>query len=114
GRRGALVEAGLEGHLDALVGTHGKSLGSYGAYVCGSEEIIPPLINTGRPLTSSTAPPPPAVAGALAALELLQDRPHRVERLRSNARALRRALADEGFPVAESEMQIVPLIVGDE
>jgi aminotransferase class I and II len=54
------------------------------------------------------------VAGALAALELLQERPHRVERLRSAARTLRRALATEGFPVADGEMQIVPLLVGDE
>jgi glycine C-acetyltransferase/8-amino-7-oxononanoate synthase len=71
------------------------------------------LINTSRSLIFSTAPSPPAVAGALAALELLQDRPHRVDRLRSNARAMRRALAAEGFPVDESEMPIAPLIVGD-
>jgi hypothetical protein len=72
------------------------------------------LVNTARSLIFSTALPPPAVAGALAALELLQERPHRVQRLRANARALRRALAVEGFPVEESEMHIVPLIVGDE
>jgi glycine C-acetyltransferase/8-amino-7-oxononanoate synthase len=114
GGRGALAEAGLEGEVDAVVGTLGKSLGSYGAYVCGSEEMIRLLINTARSLIFSTAPPPPAAAGALAALELLQERPQRVGRLRSNARALRRALAEEGFPVVDSEMQIVPLIVGDE
>jgi glycine C-acetyltransferase/8-amino-7-oxononanoate synthase len=72
------------------------------------------LINTARSLIFSTAPGPPAVAGALAALELLIERPHRVERLRSNARALRRGLAEEGFPVAESEMHIVPLVIGEE
>src|SRR6476619_3300789 len=73
------------------------------------------LVNTARSLIFSTAPAPPAVAGALAALELLVERPHRVERLRVNARVLRRALAAEGFPAdAESEMQIVPLIVGAE
>jgi 8-amino-7-oxononanoate synthase len=114
GGRGALAEAGLEGEVDAIVGTLGKSLGSYGAYVCGSEQMTRYLINTARSLIFSTAPGPPAVAGALAALELLQERPHRVQRLRSNARVLRRALADEGFPVADLEMQIVPLIVGDE
>jgi len=114
GGRGALEEAGLEGEVDAVVGTLGKALGSYGAYVCASEETIRYLINTARSLIFSTAPGPPAVAGALAALELLQERPHRVERLRSNARVLRRALAEEGFPVADSEMQIVPLIVGEE
>jgi glycine C-acetyltransferase/8-amino-7-oxononanoate synthase len=114
GGRGAVAEAGLEGRIDVVVGTLGKALGSYGAYVCASAEMVRYLINTARPLIYSTAPSPPAVAGALAALTLLRERPHRVQRLRSNARALRRALADEGFPVASSEMHIVPLIVGDE
>jgi glycine C-acetyltransferase/8-amino-7-oxononanoate synthase len=112
--RGAVAEAGLEGEVDVIVGTLGKALGSYGAYACASAEMIRYLINTARSLIFSTAPPPPAVAGALAALELIQERPHRVARLRSNARVLRRALATEGFPVADVEMHIVPLIVGEE
>jgi len=114
GGRGAVAEAGLEGQVDVVVGTLGKALGSYGAYVCANAEMIRYLINTARPLIYSTAPSPPAVAGALAALSLLRERPHRVQRLRSNARVLRRALAREGFPVADTEMHIVPLIVGDE
>jgi len=112
--RGAVAAAGLEGEIDVIVGTLGKALGSYGAYACGSTEMIQYLINTARSVIFSTAPGPPAVAGALAALELLIERPHRVDRLRSNARALRRALAEEGFPVADSEMHIVPLVVGEE
>jgi 8-amino-7-oxononanoate synthase len=112
--RGAVAEAGLEDEIDVVVGTLGKALGSYGAYACASAEMIRYLINTARSLIFSTAPAPPAVAGALAALDLLRERPHRVQRLRTNARALRRALAVEGFPVADSEMQIVPLIVGEE
>jgi glycine C-acetyltransferase/8-amino-7-oxononanoate synthase len=112
--RGALAQAGLEGEVDAIVGTLGKALGSYGAYVCADEEMIRYLINSSRSFIFSTAPPPPAVAGALAALELLEERPHRVERLCANARVLRRALAQEGFPVAEGDMHIVPLIVGEE
>ncbi|HZL48458.1 MAG TPA: 8-amino-7-oxononanoate synthase [Solirubrobacteraceae bacterium] len=112
--RGAVAEAGLEGEVDVVVGTLGKALGSYGAYVCADEEMISYLINTARSLIFSTAPGPPAVAGALAALELLEERPHRVERLRSAARTLRGALALEGFPVAAGEMQIVPLVVGEE
>jgi 8-amino-7-oxononanoate synthase len=114
GGRGAVAEAGLQDEVDVVVGTLGKALGSYGAYVCANAELIDYLINTARSLIFSTAPPPPAVAGALAALELLQERPDRVRRLRSNARVLRRALAAEGFPVPEREMHIVPLIVGDE
>ncbi|MGA2455883.1 MAG: 8-amino-7-oxononanoate synthase [Solirubrobacteraceae bacterium] len=114
GGRGAVAEAGLEGEIDVVVGTLGKALGSYGAYVCANAEMIRYLINTARSLIYSTAPSPPAVAGALAALTLLRERPHRVQRLRSNARVLRRALASEGFPVADSEMHIVPLILGEE
>jgi 8-amino-7-oxononanoate synthase len=114
GGRGAVAEGGLEGEVDVVVGTLGKALGAYGAYACASAEIVRYLINSARSLIYSTAPSPPAVAGALAALCLLRERPHRVQRLRSNARVLRRALAGEGFPVADSEMHIVPLIVGDE
>jgi 8-amino-7-oxononanoate synthase len=114
GGRGAIAAAGLEGEVDVIVGTLGKALGSYGAYVCADAEMVRYLINTARSLIFSTAPAPPAVAGALAAVELLAERPHRVQRLRSNARVLRRALAAEGFPVADEEMHIVPLIVGEE
>jgi 8-amino-7-oxononanoate synthase len=112
--RGAVAAAGLEGEIDVVIGTLGKALGSYGAYACASRETVDYLINTARSVIFSTAPGPPAVAGALAALELLEERPHRVDRLRSNSRALRRALAEEGFPVSDGEMHIVPLIVGEE
>ena len=114
GGRGAVAQAGLEGEVDVLVGTLGKALGSYGAYVCASEEMVRYLINTARALIFSTAPAPPAVAGALAALELIEQHPDRVQRLRSRARTLRGALAAEGFDVPESDMHIVPLRVGDE
>jgi glycine C-acetyltransferase/8-amino-7-oxononanoate synthase len=114
GGRGAIARAGLEGEVDIVVGTLGKALGSYGAYTYARRETIRYLINTARPLIFSTAPPPPAVAGALAALELLEERPHRVRRLRSNARVLRRALSAEGIPAEDVEMHIVPVIVGDE
>jgi len=114
GGRGALADAGLEGEVDAIVGTLGKSLGSYGAYVCGDQGMIRYMLNTARSFIFSTAPPPPAAAGALAALELIEQKPHRVGRLAANARVLRQALATEGFGVAENEMHIIPLIVGDE
>jgi 8-amino-7-oxononanoate synthase len=112
--RGAIAQAGLEGEVDVAIGTLGKALGSYGAYACASEETIRYLINTARPLIFSTAPPPPSIAGALMALELLEEKPHRVQQLRSNARELRRALAAEGIGTEETEMHIVPLIVGEE
>jgi glycine C-acetyltransferase/8-amino-7-oxononanoate synthase len=113
GGRGAVSQAGLEGQVDVLIGTLGKALGSYGAYACASEEMVRYLVNTARPLIFSTAPSPPSVAGALAALELLEDDPDLVARLHAGAGTLRRALAGEGFTVKDSDMHIVPLVVGD-
>ena len=113
GGRGAVHEAGVEGEVDVVIGTLGKALGAYGAYVTCSEEISQLLVNTSRPFIFSTAPPPPAVAGALAALELLSEEPRRVDRLAANAAALRDELAREGFDVSGSTTQIVPLVIGE-
>ncbi len=113
GGRGAVHEAGVEDQVDVVIGTLGKALGAYGAYVTCSDAIAQLLINTSRPFIFSTAPPPPAVAGALAALELLAEEPRRVDRLVANADALRDELAREGFDVSGSTTQIVPLVIGD-
>jgi 7-keto-8-aminopelargonate synthetase-like enzyme len=108
-----VAAAGLEDEIDVIVGTLGKSLGSYGAYVCCERSLAKYLINTARTLIFSTALPPPAVAAAMAALGLLREQPRRVEKLQRNAQALREALASHGLDVARSETQIIPLIVGD-
>jgi 8-amino-7-oxononanoate synthase len=113
GGRGSVAAAGLSGEIDVVVGTLGKALGGYGAYVCASPEIVEFLVNTARPFIFSTAPPPPAVAAAIAALELLDSHPHRVERLQANASALAESLAEEGLAPRRAESQIVPLVVGD-
>jgi glycine C-acetyltransferase/8-amino-7-oxononanoate synthase len=113
GGRGAVHEAGVEDEIDVVVGTLGKALGSYGAYAACDHTMAQLLLNTARPFVFSTAPPPPAVAGALAALELVEGEPQRVDRLRANAAALREGLHREGFDVSGSTTQIVPIVVGD-
>jgi len=113
GGRGSVAAAGLSGEVDVVVGTLGKALGSYGAYACASAELTEYLLNAARSFVFSTAPPPPAVAAAEAALELLEAHPERVERVAANAATLRGALSAEGLPVGDSETQIVPVRVGD-
>jgi len=113
GGRGAVALAGLEDEVDVVVGTLGKALGSYGAYVACEARMAQYLVNAARSLIFSTALPPPAVAGALAALELLEEQPRRVEKLQANAETLRGELAREGFAVAPGDMPIVPLLIGD-
>jgi 8-amino-7-oxononanoate synthase len=113
GGRGAVAEAGLSGEVDIIVGTLGKALGGYGAYVCAGAELIDLLVNTARPFIFSTAPPPSAAAAALAALDLLETHPQLVDRLRGNAEVLRTALTQEGLDPGPSRTQIIPLLVGD-
>jgi glycine C-acetyltransferase/8-amino-7-oxononanoate synthase len=113
GGRGTVAAAGLSGEVDLLVGTLGKALGSYGAYVCASSETVEYLVNTARSFIFSTALPPPAVEAAEKALALLESEPDMVQRLGVNAAVLRDALAAEGFSVGLSQSQIVPVRVGD-
>ncbi|HEX2129722.1 MAG TPA: 8-amino-7-oxononanoate synthase [Solirubrobacterales bacterium] len=113
GGRGTVAAAGLEGEVDVIIGTLGKALGGYGAYVCASAEVIELLVNVSRPFIFSTAPPPPSVGAALAALSMLDSRPGLVEQLRRNAASLRQALTSNGLEIGPSRTQIVPVIVGD-
>jgi len=113
GGRGTVAAAGLEGVVDVVVGTLGKALGSYGAYACTSRPLRELLINCARPFIFSTAPPPPSVGAAIAALGLLESRPGVVEHLRRNAAVMRSALVSYDLDVGESRTQIIPVMVGD-
>ena len=112
GGRGSVAAAGLSGEVDLVVGTLGKALGSYGAYVCASAETVDYLLNAARPFIFSTAPPPPSVGAAAAALEVLEGEPERVGRLRANAEALRDGLAAAGLDAGASRTQILPILIG--
>jgi 8-amino-7-oxononanoate synthase len=111
--RGAVAEAGLDDQIDVIVGTLGKALGSYGAFVACDQQMAHYLVNAARTFIFSTALPPPSAAGALAALELICERPRLVTKLAANAAALRLGLVQEGFDVAASRTHILPLVIGE-
>ena len=111
--RGAVAEAGLSGEVDVVVGTLGKTLGSYGAYVCASAEIVELLVNVARPFIFSTGLPPPAVGAGIAALAMLDGQPGMVEHLRRNSATLRQAVIEQGLDAGPSRTQIIPVVVGD-
>ncbi|MBV9509584.1 MAG: 8-amino-7-oxononanoate synthase [Caulobacteraceae bacterium] len=90
------------------MGTLSKALGSYGAYVCASHPAIDFLKTRVRTLIYSTAPPPSAIAAALAALDVIEQEPERCARPVAKARLFTRAL---NLPDAESA--VVPVIIGE-
>jgi 8-amino-7-oxononanoate synthase len=114
GGRGAVAEAGLEGEIDVVTGSLGLALGAYGGFACCDQVTARYLVNSARTLVHSTAPPPVAIAAAMAALDLLEEQPRRVEKLAANAASLRDALAREGFDVSGAQAHVVTIVVGDD
>ena len=111
---GALEHFGLDASSGdvAVVGTLGKALGSYGAFIAGPSVLCEYLVSAGRTLMFSTAPPPAAVAAARAALVLAEREPWRRERALAVAASLRDTLRELGLDVPEAEGPVVPAIVG--
>jgi glycine C-acetyltransferase len=113
GGRGAGAHCGVTEGVDIQLGNLAKGLGSFGAYVAGSRELRDLLINTARSFIFTCALPPPQVAAARAALELVREEPWRRWQLQCNAAHLRDRLARAGISTSNSETQIVPVILGD-
>ena len=111
--KGAIEHFGLEGKVEIQMGTLGKALGSFGAYIAGSEDLIHYLVNKTRSLLYTTALPPSVCGSALAALKILGDRPELVSQLRNNASYFRKEMRDLGYPIPESGTPILPLILRD-
>ena len=111
--KGAIEHFGLEGKVEIQMGTLGKALGSFGAYIAGSEDLIHYLVNKTRSLLYTTALPPSVCGSALAALKILGERPELVSELRNNASYFRKGMRDLGYPIPESGTSILPLILRD-
>ncbi|MBS1107112.1 MAG: bioF [Deltaproteobacteria bacterium] len=111
--RGSAELLGVADGIDVLVGTLGKALGSFGAFVAGGVALRELLVNTARPFIFSCALAPPQVEAARAALRLVAREPWRRESLQANATRLRKRLAQAGISTAPSTTHIVPVRIGD-
>ncbi len=103
----------LEGRTDILMGTLSKAVGAEGGYVCGSRILTEYLKNKARSYIFSTSLSPAAMAAAKRALELIEEEPWRVEKLRENICLFCHCLREHGVE-AESETAIIPVRIGEE
>jgi 8-amino-7-oxononanoate synthase len=110
---GVVASLGLGDRVLVQMGTLGKALGGFGAYVAGSGALRELLINRCRSFIFTTALPPAVMAMALAALDLVQSEPERRENLWNNCRSMTTGLRTLGFQIGASANPILPLIIGD-
>jgi len=116
--RGSVDHFHCHGRVDVQVGTLSKAIGALGGYVCGSKDLIDYLYHRARPFLFSTSHPPSVTATCIAAFDLLESEPERIERLWDNTRYFKAELGRIGFDIGgvstpASETPITPIIVGD-
>ncbi len=116
--RGTVDHFNVHGRVDIQVGTLSKAIGALGGYVCGTRDLIDFLYHRARPILFSTSHPPSVAATCIAAFQVLEDEPERIEKLWENTRFWKKELGLLGFNIGgqttpASETPITPIIVGD-
>ncbi|WP_462075435.1 8-amino-7-oxononanoate synthase [Nitrospira sp. CMX1] len=111
--RGTIEQFDLEGRIPFHMGTLSKALGSYGAYVVGSNDCVQYLLNVARPFIFTTALPPAIAAAASAAITVIEQEPERRARLWANRHYLFNGLQNQGFRLTPTVSPILPVLIGD-
>jgi len=111
--RGTVDHFGLHGQVDIQVGTLSKAIGVLGGYVAGTRSLIEYLYHRARPFLFSTSHPPAVAAACIAAFDVLEAEPERIERLWSNTKRFKDGLKRLGFNTGMSETPIAPIFVGE-
>jgi glycine C-acetyltransferase len=111
--RGTIDHFHLHGRVQVQVGTLSKAIGVLGGYVCGSRDLIEFLYHRARPFLFSTSHPPAVAAACLAAFDVLEQEPERIDALWDNTRYFKQGLTSAGFDTGISETPITPVIVGE-
>jgi 8-amino-7-oxononanoate synthase len=112
GGRGTAEHFGMTERIEIQMGTLGKALGGFGAYVAGTQALIDYLVNCCRPFIYTTALPAAVAAMALAALDIVEQEPQRRARLWENTDYFRKGMQQMGFDLGRSETPIVPVLIG--
>lgn len=113
GGRGTASHFGLENEVDLTMGTFSKTFASLGGFVVSTRAVINYLKHHAPALIFSASPTPASVGAALAALDILEAEPWRIDKLMRNARKMRQGLKDLGYNVGDHDSAVVPVIIGD-
>jgi len=113
GGRGTADYYNLGNMVDIIIGTFSKSLGSLGGFAVGKSEVINYIRHTSRPYIFSASMPPSNVAAALEALNMLEEEPERVDRLKFITNYMSRGLKDRNINIKKTITPIIPIMTYD-
>jgi 8-amino-7-oxononanoate synthase len=101
------------GEVAIYMATLGKAVGTAGAFVAGSEDLIETLIQQARTYIYTTAQPPALAVATLESLRIIKNEPEHREQLHSNITYFKTCAQQAGLALSESETAIQPIIIGD-
>jgi 8-amino-7-oxononanoate synthase len=104
----------MVGSIDLKMGTLSKSIPSVGGYLAADRDIVDFQRHMSRPFIFSAALPPAQTAAAIAAFDVIDDEPERVQRLHEVTRRYSEGLKAQGWDTMDSTTCVVPVLVGDE
>lgn len=112
--RGTAEYFGVEDQVDILVGTFSKSFACIGGFAAGSDKVLDYIMHVSRPMIFSASLPPAAVATVMAALEIIQKEPERLQLTHNAADRARKGLKQLGYDIGKSEAPIIPIVIGED
>jgi 8-amino-7-oxononanoate synthase len=110
---GAASHFGLTKDVDLIMGTFSKSLASLGGFIASDEATVDYLKHRARSLVFSASMPPGSVAAVIAALDIIESEPERIEKLWANTNYAMKLLLEEGFDLGPTESPILPIYIRD-
>ncbi len=112
--RGTAAHFGLSDQVDLIMGTFSKSFASLGGFIAGDEDVVHYIQHHARSLIFSASMPASNVAAVLAAVEIMENEPERVDRLWAVTERMRAGLKGMGFNMGPSVTPIIPIRTGDQ
>jgi glycine C-acetyltransferase len=111
---GTAEHFGMKGQVDLELGTMSKALAGMGGFVAGDEDVIEYLRFYANSYVFAATIPAGVAAGLIAAIDVLESEPERLQTLWSNIRLLRSLLLDHGFDTENSDSAVIPIVIRDE
>jgi 8-amino-7-oxononanoate synthase len=110
---GTASHFGMTDDVDMIMGTFSKSFASLGGFIAADYATIDYLKHRARSLMFSASMPPSSVASVIAALDIIESEPERIQKLWDNTNYAMKLLLDEGFDLGPTESPILPIYIRD-